>query len=207
MGDGAIRFISIDDHPAISEALRSGIDQSDDLTMVGSFTSLEAVPRPLRSPDLVDVVLLDLNLPGQQGLSAVEEVAGWDLRVLVFSATALPKVVEDALRCGAAGFVSKALQTPVVLDAVRATHRGERPVVGVQLDAGPSVHLTASERQLLDLLCEDSRSKDLARKMSVSSRTVDNMVTDLYTKVGLEAAERSRASLRDWARGHGFGTR
>src|SRR4051794_8556053 len=105
-----IRFISIDDHPSISEALGQVARDYDDLEMVASFTSIASVPRPFQQPGvLVDVVLLDLNLPGTTGFSGLRSVAEWGVLTLVFSASAHRRVAEEAIEAGAAGFVSKSL--------------------------------------------------------------------------------------------------
>lgn len=202
--EGAIRIISIDDHPAISDALRSATADSTDLELIGSFTSVEAVPVPLRRRDFVDVVLLDLSLPGVKGVNAVREVATWDAPVLVFSASSQRRVADDVLAAGARGFVGKSLSTARLFDAIRAVHRGETTLLGIDEAPQPGVRLTDSETHLLRYLCIDTRSRELAAHMGVSPRTIDNMVTELYRKLGFDAADRSRASLRDWARAHGL---
>ncbi|MFM7065207.1 MAG: response regulator [Actinomycetes bacterium] len=188
-----IRIISVDDHPAISDALRSASEHVDDLDLVGSFTSMEAVPVPLRRRDFVDVVLLDLNLPGLKGTDAVRAAAGWDIPVLVFSASAQRRVADDALAAGATGFVGKSATTAQLFDAIRAVHRGARCIHGVDDVPQPTVRLTDSERHLLRFLCVDTRSRELAQHMGVSPRTIDNMVTELYRKLGFGESDRSRA--------------
>lgn len=200
----AIRIISVDDHPAISDALRSASERVDDLDLVGSFTSMEAVPVPLRRRDFVDVVLLDLNLPGLKGTDAVRTAAGWGVPVLVFSASAQRRVADDAIAAGARGFVGKSATTAQLFDAIRAVHRGTRCIQGIDDMPQPTVRLTDSETHLLRFLCIDTRSRELAAHMGVSPRTIDNMVTELYRKLGFGEADRSRASLRDWARAHGL---
>lgn len=200
----AIRIISIDDHPAISDALRSASAAADDLDLIGSFTSVESVPVPLRRADFVDVVLLDLSLPGIKGTEAVREATKWGTPVLVFSASAQRRVADDALAAGARGFVGKSATTAQLFDAIRAVHRGERSVHGLDEAPQPTVRLTDSETHLLRFICTDTRSRVLADHMGVSPRTIDNMVTELYRKLGLDDADRSRASLRDWARAHGL---
>lgn len=202
--EGAIRIISIDDHPAITYALTSASAEVDDLDLVGTFSSVESVPMPLRRADFVDVVLLDLNLPGVKGTDAVREVAAWGAPVLVFSASAQRRISDDTLAAGAKGFVGKSTPTSQLFDAIRAVRRGEVTVLGIDDGPQPAVRLTESETHLLRYLCVDTRSRELADHMGVSPRTIDNMVTELYRKLGLDAANRSRASLRDWARAHGL---
>lgn len=201
-----IRFISIDDHPSISEALGQVARDYDDVEMVASFTSIASVPRPFQEPGvLVDVALLDLNLPGTTGLSGLEAVSRWGLLTLVFSATAQARIAAEALDAGAAGFISKSLPTRQVLDGIRAVARGERVVAGVEV-AVDSARLTLAEERLLVALVDESRSKALAERLSLSPRTIDNTVAELYLKLGLEGSSRTRAALRDWARDNGYGS-
>jgi DNA-binding NarL/FixJ family response regulator len=195
------RFVSIDDHPVISDAIGQAAAAYDDLAMVGTFASLEAVPKPLRSPEQFDVALLDLRLPGLAGTPAVANVG---VKVLVYSAAATARQAEQVFLAGAVGFVSKSAPTLQVLDAIRAVSRGERVSVGLISPGGPLAELSPADHRLLGALTEQSRSKDLARQLALSPRTIDNMITQLYWKLGLQESQRSRASLRDWAQQNGY---
>jgi two-component system invasion response regulator UvrY len=200
----ATRFVSIDDHPVISDAIGQAAAAYDDLEMVGTFASLEAVPKPLRSPDRFDVALLDLRLPGLAGTPAVANVVEWGVQVLVYSAAATTRQAEQVFLAGAAGFVSKSAPTLQVLDAIRAVSRGERVSVGLVSPGGSLADLSPADHRLLGALTDKSRSKDLARELGLSPRTIDNMITQLYWKLGLEQSQRSRASLREWAQQNGY---
>jgi DNA-binding NarL/FixJ family response regulator len=200
-----VRFLTIDDHPAIVEALGGAARARGDLEQIGGFTSVEAVPVPLRSADsLVDVVVVDLNLPGVAGFDAVDAVAGWGPPVLVFSANSSARVAATCAEHGARGFASKSVPTDRVLDAVLAVSRGERVVVGTE-DAGAAVRLTPRDEDVLAALVDRTHSRDLAEHLGLSPKTVDNLIAGLYWKIGLEGADRSRAGLRDWARRNGYG--
>lgn len=203
--DGTVRFITVDDHPTISEALERAARERGDLEMIGAFTSVESVPKPLRSADaLLDAVVLDLNLPGVAGFDAVEAVADWGPPVLVFSANTSARVATTCLEHGASGFVSKSVSTQRVLDTVQAVSRGERVLVGAEVEPTP-VALSPRDERLLAALTDRSHSRDLADELGLSPKTVDNLIADLYWKIGLEGTERNRAGLRDWARRNGYG--
>ncbi len=200
-----MRFISIDDHPTISDALRQAAEAYDDVQMVGAFRSIESVPKPARARGVVaDVVILDLSLPGTGGMSGVETAAGWGLDVIVFSATAHDRVAREALQRGAKAFVGKSLPTAQVLDAVRRVAQGEVFIDGVESTIGPIVDLTAAEDQLLRLMATETRSATLAELTGVSPATVDNRISILYDKIGLDDDERSRSRLGAWARRNGY---
>ena len=92
-----IRFICIDDHPVISDAIGRAAADYDDLELLGAFTSIESVPKPLRSPDNFDVALLDLSLPGAAGIDGVRAVVAWGVKVLVYTATAGSRHAEMVL--------------------------------------------------------------------------------------------------------------
>jgi two-component system response regulator DesR len=201
-----IRFVCIDDHPVISDAIGRAAADCDDLELLGAFTSIESVPKPLRSPDTFDVALLDLSLPGLAGIDGVRAVVGWGVRVLVYTATAGSRHAETVLAAGGAGFVAKSATTSQVLDSIRAVARGERVTVGLEAPDAPFSRLTDADRRLLDALTEQTRSKDLARELFLSPGTVDNLIAQLYWKLGLEESQRTRASLRDWARRNGYGS-
>ncbi len=200
-----MRFITVDDHPTIADALDRAARDYDDVEMIGGFTSVESVPKPLRSADsLVDAVVLDLNLPGVAGFDAVRAVADWGPPVLVFSANTSARVATTCLEHGASGFVSKSASTQQVLDAVRAVTRGDRVLVGAEV-APTAFDLSPRDERVLAALTSRSHSRDLADHLGLSPKTVDNLIADLYWKVGLEGGDRSRAGLRDWARRNGYG--
>ena len=206
MGVGTIRFVCIDDHPGISDAIGRAAADYDDLELLGAFTSIESVPKPLRSPDNFDVALLDLSLPCAAGIDGVKAVVDWGVKVLVYTATAGSRHAEMVLAAGGSGFVAKSATTLQVLDCIRAVARGDRVTVGLEAADTPYSQLTDADRRLLDALTEQTRSKDLARELFLSPGTVDNLIAQLYWKLGLEESQRSRATLRDWARRNGYGT-
>jgi DNA-binding NarL/FixJ family response regulator len=204
-GAPVVRFISIDDHPSISEALGRAAGDYDDLELVGSFISVASVPTPFRRRgEFVDVAVVDLNLPGTQGLSALEDVVSWGLGVLVFSASESSRLAHECLEVGATGYACKSSSTMQVLDGVRRVASGERLVLGVSTDAA-AARLTPGDERLLAALTRSTRSQHLAEELHLAPRTIDNLIAELYWKLGLTGPERTRAGLRDWAREHGYG--
>jgi DNA-binding NarL/FixJ family response regulator len=200
-----LRIISIDDHPAITEALTRVAEQCDDLEMVGTFSSIESVPRPYRAPGAVaDLAIVDLSLPGAGGIAGIATVVAWGLIVVAFTATANDQTARDVLDAGASAVVSKVVDTAQVLDAARRAARGERFTLGIDLASQIIVAPTPAEEYLLRCITTETRSSVLASKTGVSIATVDNRISVLYDKVGLHQTDRTRAKLAEWARHNGY---
>jgi DNA-binding NarL/FixJ family response regulator len=200
-----LRIISIDDHPAITDALARVAEQCDDLEMVGTFNSIESVPRPFRTAGAVaDLAIVDLSLPGAGGIAGITTVVSWGLVVVAFTATANEQTARDVLDAGASAVVSKRFETSQVLDAARRAARGERFTLGIDVASLFLVSPTPAEEYLLRCIATDTRSRVLADRTGVSIATVDNRISVLYDKVGLHQTDRTRAKLADWARQHGY---
>jgi len=200
-----LRIISIDDHPAITEALTRVAEQCDDLEMVGTFSSIESVPRPYRAAGAVaDLAIVDLSLPGAGGIAGIATVVGWGLVVVAFTATANDQTARDVLDAGASAVVSKVVDTAHVLDAARRAARGERFTLGIDLANQIVVAPTPAEEYLLRCITTETRSSVLASKTGVSIATVDNRISVLYDKVGFHQTDRTRAKLAEWARHNGY---
>jgi DNA-binding NarL/FixJ family response regulator len=200
-----LRIISIDDHPAITDALSRVAEQCDDLEVVGTFNSIESVPRPYRlAGEVADLAIVDLSLPGAGGVAGIMTVVGWGFTVVAFTAMANEQTARDVLDAGASAVVSKAVNTTQVLDAARRAARGERFTLGIDVDDQMAVPLTPAEEFLLRCITIDTRSSVLAARTGVSIATVDNRISVLYDKVGLHQTDRTRAKLAEWARSHGY---
>jgi DNA-binding NarL/FixJ family response regulator len=200
-----LRIISIDDHPAITDALSRVAEQCDDLEVVGTFNSIESVPRPYRLAGAVaDLAIVDLSLPGAGGVAGITTVVGWGFIVVAFTAMANEQTARDVLDAGASAVVSKAVNTTQVLDAARRAARGERFTLGIDVDDQIAIPLTPAEEFLLRCITIDTRSSVLAARTGVSIATVDNRISVLYDKVGLHQTDRTRAKLAEWARLHGY---
>jgi DNA-binding NarL/FixJ family response regulator len=124
-----IRVLLADDHEVIRFGLRVLISATEDLELVGSAADgLAAVAMSLReSPD---VVVMDLSMPVLDGIAATAEIMRHrpQTRVLVLTSYANDPIVRDAMEAGAAGYLLKDDSSEVVIEGIRAVHRGERPM-------------------------------------------------------------------------------
>lgn len=196
-----IRVLVVDDHPVVRQGIRTFLDVQDDLTVVGEATDGEscvAAAQRYRP----DVILLDLRMPGSDGVTALHELRRTDnpARVLIITSFTEPSAVLPAVRAGAAGYVYKDVDPPALAAAIRAVHAGHvllHPDVARLLAAGPSEAtppgLTAREREVLVELAQGRSNREIARIFAVSEKTVKTHVSAILAKLGV--ADRTQAAL------------
>jgi DNA-binding NarL/FixJ family response regulator len=196
-----IRVLVVDDHPVVRQGLRTFIDLQDDLTVVGEAadgdTGVAAAQehRP-------DVILLDMRMPGSDGVAALRELRrlGNPARVLVITSFTEPAAVLPAVRAGAAGYVYKDVDPPALAAAIRAVHAGHvllHPDVVALLAAGEGrsdlAQLTTREREVLTELAYGRSNRELARLFGVSEKTVKTHVSAILRKLAVQ--DRTQAAL------------
>jgi DNA-binding NarL/FixJ family response regulator len=196
-----IRVLVVDDHPVVRQGLRTFLDLQPDLTVVGEAGSAEecvAQVEALRP----DVVLLDLRMPGGDGVLALQgiQARGLATRVLVVTSFTEPAAVLPAVRAGAAGYVYKDVDPPALAAAVRAVHAGHvllnPDVARLLTDGDPSpngVRLTARERQVLAELTRGRSNREIAHALGLAEKTVKTHVSAILTKLGVQ--DRTQAAL------------
>ena len=212
----ALRIFVAEDHPLFRRGVVSLLSSVPDFEVVGEATSGgEAVVRATRLQP--DVVLMDLQMPGGDGIEATREIArkSPDVRVLVVTLFEDDDSVFMALRAGARGYILKDADEEELARAIRAVGRGEAifsPAVAervlayfassspaAQPQAFPS--LTDREREILNLIARGHPNPAIARELSLSTKTVGNYVSNIFTK--LQVADRAQAMIR--AREAGLG--
>ncbi|MFE9747369.1 response regulator [Saccharothrix saharensis] len=197
----AVRIVVADDHQVIRAGYAALLDTQPDFTVVGTASDGEEAVRTCRelSPD---VVLMDVRMPGVDGIEATRRLGGPDgPRVLILTTFDLDEYVYDALRAGASGFLLKDVTAERLFDAVRVVAAGEallaptvtRRLIGefARLRPEPTTPapalstLTPRETQVLRLIAEGLSNTEVAARLVVTEETVKTHVSRVLNKLGL----------------------
>lgn len=209
-----IRVVLVDDHPVVLGGLRALLESLPDFEVVAEATDGEAGVREvvLTKPD---VVLMDIRMPGIDGLEATRRIRerAEGVAVLVLTMFDDDDTVFGAMRAGAQGYLLKGADQVEIDRAIRAVVAGEAifsPGVAQRVlgyftapppVAEPFPELTAREREVLDLMAAGERNQAIAERLFLSPKTVANHISSIFVK--LAVADRSAAIVR--ARRGGLG--
>jgi DNA-binding NarL/FixJ family response regulator len=208
-----LRVLVADDQDAVRAGLVLILDSAPDLTVVGEArTGFEAVElaRRLRP----DVVLMDVRMPGQDGVAATRAVVADGLgAVLVLTTFDLDEYVFGALRAGAAGFLLKDIDAPGLVDAVRTVGRGDgfiapgltRRLIAAFAAASPvagrgavaPAGLTAREREVLAAIAGGWSNAEIAERLGMAESTVKTHVSRVLAKLGVRTRVQAAIAARE----------
>ena len=201
---GPIKVLIVDDHPVVRRGLRVLLEVQDGIEVAGEAGD-GATALTLAAELSPDIVLLDLKLPGMDGIAVLTQLKanGSKARVLVLTSATEPASASLALRSGAAGVVYKDVDPDALVRAIRAVHDGHlllapeaagslvrnggwNPAAG--LDA-----LTSREREVLAEIAKGRSNREIARALTVSEKTVKAHVSAVLAKLGVQ--DRTQAAL------------
>ncbi|MFC0602786.1 response regulator [Streptomyces palmae] len=208
-----MRVLIVDDHQVVRRGLRTFLEVQDDIEVVGE--AADGAEGVLRATELrPDVILMDVKMPGMDGIEALRRLREADsaARVLVVTSFTEQRTVVPALRAGAAGYVYKDVDPDALAGAIRSVHAGHvllQPEVATALlsqeeaggGSGRQNPLTEREREVLALIAEGRSNREIARALVLSEKTVKTHVSNILMK--LDLADRTQAAL--WAVRHGIG--
>lgn len=196
-----MRILIADDHSLLRDTLVMFLEGAGGITTAAVGTFGEACVE-MEKGDPFDLVLLDYNMPGMNGLEGLRAALslGNGQRVALISGEATKQIAEEALEAGAAGFVPKSLPAKSLVNAVKFMAMGEQYAPIDFMTAVDEVQqnplagkLTERELQVLKGLTEGKSNKEIARDLDIQEPTVKLHMKTLYRKVG--AANRTQAAL------------
>ncbi|MFD7166187.1 response regulator [Streptomyces violascens] len=211
MADKVIRVLLVDDHQVVRRGLRTFLEVQDDIEVVGEAS--DGAEGVARAEELKpDVVLMDVKMPGMDGIEALRklrELAN-GAKVLIVTSFTEQRTVVPALRAGASGYVYKDVDPDALAGAIRSVHAGhvllQPEVAGALLSqddghggTGRGSALTEREKEVLALIADGRSNREIARHLVLSEKTVKTHVSNILMK--LDLADRTQAAL--WAVRHG----
>ena len=212
----SIRVLIADDHQIFRDGLRALLSSAPDTQLVGEATTGEEAAA-LAAELQPDVILMDIQMPGKNGIAATAQIAGMSPHIGVLMVTMFDDdpTVFAAMRAGARGYVLKGARHEEMLRAIRAVAGGEAifsPTIAARLveffgqlrpQAAPRLfpELSDREREILALLAQGDKNSEIAERLVISPKTVRNHVSNILSK--LQVADRTEAILR--ARESGLG--
>jgi DNA-binding NarL/FixJ family response regulator len=211
-----IRILIADDHGVVREGLRAVLGPEPDMLVVGEAATGKEVLE--RAADLSpDVILMDIQMPGMNGIEATRRIlsVNSDVGVVVLTMFEDDDSVFSAMRAGARGYVLKGAPPSEILKVLRAVASGEAyfgPEIARRLMdffsasrfASPEEsfpELSPREREILDLIAQGHTNTKIAARLFLSPKTVGNHISHIFTK--LQVADRAHAIIR--AREAGMG--
>jgi DNA-binding NarL/FixJ family response regulator len=194
-----IRILIADDHPIFRDGLRKLLSLEEDFQVIGEAEDgKEAVEMVQKL--MPDILLLDLKMPNLSGIGALEALGDKNktTRVIVLTASEDEAAVVQAMRMGTAGIVLKQTATELLIKSIRKVYDGEiwldsRMTTAVMKEFSQPAPvrepiktvLSAREREVVALVCQGFRNKEIAEKMFISEQTVKNHLHNIFDKLGV----------------------
>jgi DNA-binding NarL/FixJ family response regulator len=200
MAFSTIRIFILDDQTIFRESAIAVLGLEKDLRIAGHAGTI-AEAKPLLARTKPDILLLDIKLPGQSGLDLLRDVADLSpgCKTIAMSGTEQEEEAVEAMRLGARGFLGKQCSTALFVKCIRKVHAGEIWLNGRMTEAvlaalsGNSTEghdsgksdLSRRELEVIQLVIQGYKNKDIANKLFISEKTVKNHLSAIFNKLGV----------------------
>jgi two-component system NarL family response regulator len=216
-----VRILIVDDHAFFRRGIREVINDEEDMEVVGEALDGEQAVQMVKQlrPERLDLVLMDIDMPRMDGITATELITGDDpdLPIVMLTVSTLDRDLFEAVRVGAVGFLSKSLSPEALVRSLRGFHRGEslpmspsmaQKVLGyfqqssasssrVQVVEPSDITLTARENEVLELIATGARDREIADQLVVTESTVKKHVQNILRKLHARNRAEAVARMRD----------
>ena len=199
-----IRILVVDDHPVVRQGVVGLVSGHPDMRVVGEASNGREAIQQFRAHH-PDVVLMDLQMPGMNGLDALMAIRDEapEARIIVLTTYTGDAQVLRAIKAGARGYLLKSTLHRELLETIRAVHAGKKSLsaeVSYELaEHATDDVLTPAEVRVLRLIAEGNANKEIAEQLSVSEETVKGQVRNILSKLG--AKDRTHAAMIGLKRG------
>lgn len=204
-----IRVLIADDHAMVRQGLKQILELEEDMVVIAQAPNGEEAIKLARDHH-PDVILMDINMPGMNGLQAIKEMKHGNLmsRVIVLTIHEDREYLFKTLQMGAEGYILKDADPDVLIEAIRSVNRGQSYIQAnmtkelvkefnrVTLNEkgkGEENSLTARELEVLELIAEGMINKEIAKRLYISEKTVKNHVSNIFRK--LNVSDRTQAAI------------
>ncbi len=204
-----IKVLIADDHSMVRQGLKQILELEGDIEVIAQASNGDEAVRVAREC-MPDVVLMDINMPGTNGLQAIKELKQDKccFKVIVLTIHQDREYLFKTLQMGAEGYVLKDAEPSVLIEAIRTVNNGQsfiQPNMTRELvrefnrvtlhekDKGEETSLTSREIEVLELIAEGMINKEIARQLYISEKTVKNHVSNIFKK--LNVSDRTQAAI------------
>lgn len=204
-----INVLIADDHSLFRQGLKQILELEEDITVVAQASNGEEAVKLAKEKD-PDIILMDINMPGINGLQAIKELKQEKIgaKIIVLTIHEDREYLFKTLQMGAEGYVLKDAEPSVLVEAIRSVNNGEsyiQPNMTKELvkefnrvtlhekDKQVENNLTSREIEVLELIAEGMINKEIAKQLYISEKTVKNHVSNIFKK--LNVSDRTQAAI------------